>query len=821
METLEINDQFRRAYEFANETNRCIFLTGKAGTGKTTLLKYIRDNCFKQISIVAPTGVAAINAGGTTIHSFFQLPFSPFVPPADKSKPSEQGKQLMATIKLNNIRRGVMSNLELLIIDEVSMVRADVLDAIDVVLRSVRRRYNVPFGGVQVMFIGDMYQLPPVAREEEWGLLSQYYKSPFFFDSHVVNEVHPVYIELDKIFRQKEQAFVDLLNKVRNNQLDDEAIEILNSRHNPNSKKGDAVILATHNYIADEINNGELAKLSGRLHSFKAEVSGTFSEKAFPADSEIQLKLGARVMFIKNDTQKRYFNGKIGTVTKLSDKEIQVTCDGETFPIDVKQEEWKNVQYSLDKSTNKIEEDVQGRFNQYPLRLAWAITIHKSQGLTFDKVEIDAQKAFSAGQVYVALSRCRSLDGIILRSRINQSSLLNDSKVLDFASRKPEGEVVDKFLVEGKSTFIQKLIFEIFNLNELLFLASDLQRSMQEYSLYFTADHTVWVSQLHETILNLKTTAQKFEAQLSVLMQNVKDAESQDALKVRLNKASTYFTAELEKIKQSLINSPLLTESKKAGKAVDGILEEMFGMLHAKIHILSSCQNEFVLQEYVKIKNELKIPEFKSKVYAVRHKVLDSSIPHPALYQELQDLRDTICEMENIPIYMVANKQSLVDMCKHLPTKKSDLLKMKGFGKAKVETIGSRFLEIINDYVTANGLESNMQLDFKKERKAKPEKEPTTDTKLQSFNLYAELKSIDLVAQNRGMARTTIEGHLAHFVKEGKLPIDDLLSKEKQEYLSPIFAEHPNFNGFAEIMAKCRADISYGDLRVFAAGMGK
>ena len=415
------NTIFNIAVDLVNQSSRNIFLTGKAGTGKTTFLKYIRDNSSKQMAIVAPTGVAAINAGGVTIHSFFQLPFSPFVPESKgfgNNDAIADKHSLLSRLRLTGEKKKVIQELELLVIDEISMVRCDTLDAIDTVMRHIRQRRFERFGGVQVLFIGDMFQLPPVVPEQEWRILSEFYNSPYFFDSKVILDEPPVYIEFTKIYRQSEERFINLLNQVRNNEMDESGMEILDSRFQPafrRSKDDGYIILTTHNRKADTTNSEELQKINERTYSYTAKIEGDFSEKAYPPDEQLLLKIGAQVMFIKNDLEKvrRYFNGKIGTVTRIEDDKIFVLCKNETDEIEVKKETWENIRYSVNKTTRQMEEDVLGSFTQYPLRLAWAITIHKSQGLTFEKAIIDAGEAFAPGQVYVALSRCTSLGGMI------------------------------------------------------------------------------------------------------------------------------------------------------------------------------------------------------------------------------------------------------------------------------------------------------------------------------------------------------------------------------------------------------------------------
>ena len=412
------NKMFQLAIQLVNQSNRNIFLTGKAGTGKTTFLKYIRNHCPKQMAVIAPTGVAAINAGGVTIHSFFQLPLEPFFP-----EPNSR-HQLISRLRFNSEKKKIFQELEILVIDEISMVRCDILDAIDTVLRHVRQR-NQMFGGVQLLFIGDMLQLPPVIKDHEWNQLTEFYSGLYFFDSLVLKEEPPVYIEFNKIYRQSDERFINVLNQVRNNELDEDGLAILESRYQPTfrrNKKDGYIILTTHNNKANSINIEELADINNKIYSYQADVVEEFSERTFPADELLQLKEGAQVMFIRNDSAengKRFFNGKIGTVAKLDDEKIFVQCEDEPFEIEVQKEKWENIRYTLDKSTRKLDSEVLGSFTQFPLRLAWAITIHKSQGLTFEKAIIDAGEAFAAGQVYVALSRCTNLEGMVLQSRIH------------------------------------------------------------------------------------------------------------------------------------------------------------------------------------------------------------------------------------------------------------------------------------------------------------------------------------------------------------------------------------------------------------------
>lgn len=463
------NTTFAQAVSFINHTNRPIFLTGKAGTGKTTFLRYIKEHTYKKLAVVAPTGVAAINAGGTTLHSLFFLPFGMYLADyaLDWDDPGNliyNKQRLFGKVKLTKQRRAILQELDLLIIDEVSMLRADTLDAIDAILRWARRN-AAPFGGVQMLFIGDLYQLPPVVKSEEQHLLYQHYKSAFFFDAHVMQEAPPVLLELNKIYRQKDRSFISVLNNIRNNCCTTEELDQLNTHYQPHFKPapGDTFItLSSHNHIAEQINQRELAALPGSPVCFEASIKGDFSENSFPTEGKLYLKEGAQIMFIKNDKgeERRYFNGKIGLVEKIDTRagEIKVRFPGDDELFTVEQEEWKNLRYNYDKQSDKISEETLGTFKQYPIRLAWAVTIHKSQGLTFHKAVIDAGSSFAAGQVYVALSRLTNLEGLVLRSKISPASIYTDPQVVAFSNGLlTENEIAEVLLQEQKAYLLNNL----------------------------------------------------------------------------------------------------------------------------------------------------------------------------------------------------------------------------------------------------------------------------------------------------------------------------------------------------------------------------
>ena len=463
------NVKFNEAAELVHTTDKLVYLTGKAGTGKTTFLKYIKETTDKNTVVLAPTGVAAINAGGVTIHSFFQIPFGPFVPNDSRLRTNATGSEnketIYTTFKYSEDKRKIIQNLELLIIDEISMVRADMLDVIDKILGVVRQKPYLPFGGVQVILIGDTFQLPPIADNEQWRILSQFYKTPFFFSSKVIEQNTPLYIELKKIYRQNEQEFIDLLNRVRVNQVSQNDLSILNAKYNPtfSGNGNDYIILATHNHIVNETNLTKLNKLETELFTYEANITGIYPDKHKPTDHFLKLKVGAQIMFVKNDTGeiKKYYNGKIGKIKALQKSSIIVIFDNET-EVEVERTEWSNIKYTYDKKQKKIVEEIIGTFEQFPIRLAWAITVHKSQGLTFEKVIADLGRAFTSGQVYVALSRRTSFNGLMLKTQLNNNAIKTDPRVIEFAKNETPGTLVTEQLNTGRADFYYKKARESF-----------------------------------------------------------------------------------------------------------------------------------------------------------------------------------------------------------------------------------------------------------------------------------------------------------------------------------------------------------------------
>jgi len=539
------NKLFNLATEVINFTSCNLFLTGKAGTGKTTFLKQIKDQSQKNIAIVAPTGVAAINAGGVTMHSFFQLPFNLYLPAATNifgNNATVDKHQLLKNLRFNKEKTALLNELELLIIDEVSMVRADLLQAVNDILQYVRQN-NKPFGGVQLLLIGDLFQLPPVVSDDELELMRKEYESPFFFSAPIIRENPPLFIELKDVYRQKEASFINLLNNIRNNTLTTTDLDILRSRHTSNliNETPKGITLSTHNRMADAINQRELAKLPGKTTKFSGAINGDFSEKALPTEMELQLKPGAQIMFIKNDSgiDKRYYNGKLATVKYVSAETVRVEFNDTQEIFEIEKEKWTNIRYTLNKETNKLEEEELGSFTQYPIRLAWAITIHKSQGLTFDDVVIDAGSSFAAGQVYVALSRCRSLNGISLLSHITPSSVQSDARILKYAQQENSTSFIEQKLQEEKPKFAALLLLKTFDWSKLMVGIHHYYEQINSKKLPEQEMIKSVASVLLDRAKEQQQTADKFVRQLEVILQN--QPINGTLLNERVTKAKLYF----------------------------------------------------------------------------------------------------------------------------------------------------------------------------------------------------------------------------------------------------------------------------------------
>ena len=814
MQPIERNEIFDLAFRFVTETSENIFLTGKAGTGKTTFLKYLRDHAAKNIIVAAPTGVAAINAGGVTLHSLFQLPFHPFLPTR------QSRDELLSKIRINKQRQQLLRKMELLIIDEVSMVRCDVMDAIDAILRSVRRNHQAPFGGVQLLCIGDLYQLPPVAQNAEWSILSEYYASPFFFDSLSVKEQAPLLIELEKIYRQKEDGFVRLLNKVRNNQMSGDDFEDLHLRFNPGfvaPTEENYITLTSHNNQADQINQLQLHKLHASAFTYPAVIKDEFPENMYPAEASLVLKEGAQVMFLKNDVvRKRYFNGKIGRVKLLETEKIIVECDGEE--IEVGLETWENTRYTLNRSDGKLQQETLGSFTQYPLRLAWAITIHKSQGLTFDKVMIDAGAAFSSGQVYVALSRCTSLEGIVLLSKIPPTAIYSNENIAKGQqSLQYRGSMAERF--EGaRQIFTLELLEGLFSFRIMNEAAEHLLDAVRQNQQQLNTDALSWTQNYRSRISSLQAVGLQFLNQVNALLKEQAVIEKNEMLQKRIRDAAQHFIPLLKDLISELKNHPLLTEHKESADAVDERFSVLAEALHIGHYFMEYCLGPFTVPGFLKHKLALSVPRFNISAYARGKKQVVTDTLNPELFATLKRWRDMVCEETGLPIYMVANQSALKEICTFLPLNKKDLQLLSGFGKAKAEKYGDDIIDAVAEYCSRNQLETNISAkagEPKRERKVKTGG-VKVDTKSVSFELYKQGKKPAEIAKERNLTIGTIENHLTHFIALGEIELNDLVSQEKQRLVQDAVAIHGNLS-HKTLMENLPEGFSYGELKMVLA----
>ena len=603
------------AYHYVQHTNRCIFLTGKAGTGKTTFLRRLKQECPKQMAVVAPTGVAAINAEGVTIHSLFQLPPQLFLPT------DEARRQLFAEMQMRANKQRVLRNLELLVIDEVSMVRADLLDTIDVVLRHFKHRPTIPFCGVQLLVIGDLFQLSPVVREEEWRLLQPYYEGPYFFQARVFRELKPIYIEFEHVYRQTNVEFLSILNEVRNNTLTPQSFAVLNARVRSlgvqefRSLEG-AITLSTHNSKVDAINQREMDALKGKEYTYKATITDTFPESMYPIDKQLTLKVGARVMFIKNDssTDKLYYNGKLGVVTSLSKQAINVRCDDGT-EVNVHNEVWENIRYNADSGSDQVQTEIIGTFTHYPLRLAWAITIHKAQGLTFDQLIIDAEDAFAAGQVYVALSRCRSLEGLTLLTPIPTRALTNAREVLQFTDNQDSLQTVEQNLQPAQKEYLTTLLCALFDFKEHAEQLYSLQR-MANSMTSLQIPPNQYITDLITPLLELHGVGERFQQQIRQLMY----LNQRDKLQERLQAACQYYAPKIYELLKEMSDCPLRSNNQSDSAQLKQSILDIYAAISRKAYLQAQMAQNLTVETYFLARRTYTYKEPTLTIYTTQRK---------------------------------------------------------------------------------------------------------------------------------------------------------------------------------------------------------
>lgn len=704
---MEQNPELELAWQFIEHTGTHLFLTGKAGTGKTTFLHKLKAETPKRMVVLAPTGIAAMNAGGITLHSFFQLPFAPYLPETSFSAGGEASyRYRFGKEKINIIR-----SIDLLVIDEISMVRADVLDAVDTILKRYRRDRR-PFGGVQLLMIGDLQQLAPVVKEEEWKLLSKYYETPYFFSSRALSETEYYTIELSVVYRQRDNRFLEMLNGIREGRCDASVLSALNERYLPDfhpPKEDGYIRLVTHNYQAQRVNDRELELLPGRSYAFTATIEGKFPEYLYPTEKVLELKEGAQVMFVKNDSsgEHRYYNGTIGEVVVVSPDNIEVRCFHSGKVVALQPEVWNNARYALDEETKEITEEIEGAFHQYPLKLAWAITIHKSQGLTFDKAFVDVGASFAHGQTYVALSRCRTLDGLVLSSPVSAKAIINDSAIESFTRTARAKYPGEKFPLLRQSYF-KELLSELFGFRALMRSFGQYIRLLDEH-LYRLYPKLLSACKAEAVRLEEKVgvVAEKFAIQYSRLVDVSSDYEENIVLKERIHAAAGYFVEQIHPLGVTLQQFPE-TDNKQLKKQLDAAFEDARGRYQQKEALLDFVYKEgFSVSSYLRKKALLSLEEMGTSTRGKVGKKLkgnmekakvSSDILHPELFERLRAWRNTEAVRQNLPPYTIFHQKALLGISNLLPVDKAALVRIPYVGKRGVEKYGDEILALVKEF---------------------------------------------------------------------------------------------------------------------------
>lgn len=693
---------FEMAERYVKATGRSVFLTGKAGTGKTTFLKYITQTTTKRFVVLAPTGVAAINAGGSTIHSFFQLPLCPYLPDVKELVTEYQMPERYRSLRKERVK--IIRTLDLLIIDEISMVRADLLDAVDMTMRKYRRN-DKPFGGVQLLMIGDAQQLSPVVKETERQYMSQVYPSPYFFHSKALRQLSYVTIELQKVHRQKDEDFLEILNAVRENRMTPQLLNKLNQRVGAEPRQmedgTEPIRLTTHNARADEVNARKLSQLPDESVTFTANVDGDFPETAYPADYELTLKPGAQVMFIRNDSDGQYYNGKLGRVEKIA-KGIVTIVDSNGLEIDVTPVEWQNAQYELDDDSGEICQNVVGTFRQFPLRIAWAITIHKSQGLTFDDVIIDAGAAFAFGQIYVALSRCRSLEGITLESPIYSTGIYKDQHVAAFNDGFQSMDVVADGVSRDERGYAfdqYRSVFEFGVTRSSMRYLQKLWRGVlsETYPEVYTG-----LENACERLTEASEVADTFCRQLK----HIETAQCHDDsfLKERLQKSAAYFLPIIRSVRDACNDAAgLEIDNKETKKKVHDALGEILNSLDIIHDSLEAFEKgDYGIDTICRIRTQCNLQERnlnrRKKLRKLERPEGEAGVVNEQLKERLQQWRSERFKADNVPAFMIMHQSTLMQIATYIPTTRQELLTIKGFGEASFKKYGDQILEICREF---------------------------------------------------------------------------------------------------------------------------
>lgn len=843
---MENNPELQLAWQFIENTGTHLFLTGKAGTGKTTFLRRLKENTPKRMVVLAPTGIAAINAGGVTIHSFFQLSFAPFVP-----ETTFNSSQMH--YRFSKEKRKIIRSMDLLVIDEISMVRADLLDAVDAALRRYRNR-DKPFGGVQLLMIGDLQQLAPVVKDNEWALLKNHYETPYFFASHALRETVYMTIELKKVYRQSDTFFLSLLNKIRENKADDEVLNELNRRYQPGfhpRKEEGYIRLTTHNYQAQQVNDRELASLPGRVYSFRAEVEGNFPEYSYPADEVLAIKEGAQIMFLKNDvsSEKRYYNGMIGEVVTVNDAGMFVRGKDSDHEFQLLPEEWGNYKYVLNEETKEITEEIEGVFRQYPIRLAWAITIHKSQGLTFERAIIDARNSFAHGQTYVALSRCKTLEGMVLETPLRREAIISDSTVDNFTKDVERNTPGEQQLNDMQKAYFFDLLSDLFNFYSFDQAYKRLLRLMDEdlYKLYpkLLEEYKALAPHIKDKIVEV---SQRFRNQYTRLINDSEDYATNQELQQRIHSGAGYFYEALVPVRALFDKTNMPLDNKELRKQLNERMQALDDALWIKESLLEVMRKEaFTVTDYLKRKAKVMLSlegdtSSASSKTAKEKKVRKDSkertrsnsgkakvevptdILHPELYRALSDWRTAKTREVSLPAYVIMQQKALMGIVNLLPDTPQALEAIPYFGAKGVEKYGLEILGIVRKYMKENHLErpeiftTVPNEEVQKEKDA--EKEIKKDTKLVSYEMFCQGMSIEEIAKARDLVSGTIAKHLEHYLRAGEIKLEQVVTADKVQKIKRYLASN-EFMGVVAVKAALGDDVSYADIRFVLAAEGR
>lgn len=794
MENFKLNERLKLAFNYLFYTGRNVFLTGKAGTGKTTFLKQLRLQSPKRMIVTSPTGVAAVNAGGVTLHSFFQLPFGVQIPGTVRKESYRYNFQKM---KIEIIR-----SLELLVIDEISMVRADLLDSVDAVLRRYRGNEK-PFGGVQMLLIGDMQQLSPVVRPEDEELLRPYYNTHYFFGSHAWQKTDYVCIELNEVFRQSDADFISILNEIRESKANQSTIERLNRQYRPDFQPPegeDIVTLVTTNSQADRINNTHLLALKTPVKTFTAEVSGEFPESAFPVEKTITFKKDSVVMFLKNDPsqEKRFYNGKIGRITGFDEGVVIVRCSGESEEIRVAPLEWENTKYTLNPETKEITEEIIGTFKQIPLKTAWAVTIHKSQGLTFDKLMIDASNSFAHGQVYVALSRCRTLDGLILLKPLQLRDLIYDSTVNSF-SKTVEEKIPDNAVwIKDKRDYFFDTIGDLFDFYPLFNALKSEQRQLDMAGSSVVGNFAV-IKGLDSVVYeNFIAVSEKFMHYVRANYAAVESPEKDEVLLTRICNGCKYYLEKIETLLDAYIGAfEYLCDDKTISEKLDEATETLFKVYIFKREILKFCLEGFVLTKYYSQKAKLLLPEEQKKIAAEKPQK-----PRSKILENLLAWRAETADKYGVDEREIVASRTLQAVADKKPYKTSELVSIKGMG-GKSKRFAAEILKVLQI--------SGVEVDAHELSQAEFESLSTQEKTLYMLNAGMLVNEI---ASERKLNIETVMGHLAKFVAEGTLEAELIMDSDRLKELADLIRKEPQKTD-KQIVTDSK--FSYGEIKIARA----